>query len=218
MNPYAILGIRKNASLKTITSAYRRLAKSNHPDHCPGDEQAAARFNDVRKAYEVLSDPVRREAYDRTGSVEEVKPVNPCQEFAVAISPLLAQLVQQMAKGGVSASANNVVEMLGKGVQEMQEKLKERLAELKASHKMLVDVAARFTVKEEGDENVLASIAKSHLQLVENDLKTIAAEQEKFARVAVDLKKYGYLFMPAMMLDGFLNMGTATSVSGWRLT
>lgn len=66
-NFYDVLGISKTASDKDIKQAYRRLARKHHPDVNPGDKSAEARFKEINTAYEVLSDPKKRKAYDKYG-------------------------------------------------------------------------------------------------------------------------------------------------------
>ena len=61
---YAILGIASDATTRQVKAAYRKLAKTHHPDACPGDPDAAARFRQITEAYETLADPIRRKAYD----------------------------------------------------------------------------------------------------------------------------------------------------------
>lgn len=61
---YAILGVPKNADAAAIKKAYRKLARTLHPDHNPGDNAAEARFKEVGEAYAVLSDPEQRQQYD----------------------------------------------------------------------------------------------------------------------------------------------------------
>jgi hypothetical protein len=63
---YALLGVKSDATLAQIKKAYRKLARLHHPDTNPGDPQAAARFRQITDAYDTLTDPARREAYDRT--------------------------------------------------------------------------------------------------------------------------------------------------------
>jgi hypothetical protein len=63
---YTLLGVEPDATPAQIKKAYRTLARQHHPDTNPGDADAAARFRDITVAYETLTDPKRREAYDRT--------------------------------------------------------------------------------------------------------------------------------------------------------
>ncbi len=67
-NPYDVLGVARSASADEIKAAFRRLGAQHHPDRNPDDEAAQDRFKEVNQAYQVLSDPQKRAAYDRWGS------------------------------------------------------------------------------------------------------------------------------------------------------
>jgi molecular chaperone DnaJ len=67
---YAALGVSRDASAQEIKGAFRRIARESHPDANPGDVEAEERFRRAAEAYEVLSDPQRRAAYDRGDMVD----------------------------------------------------------------------------------------------------------------------------------------------------
>jgi molecular chaperone DnaJ len=64
---YEILDVPKNADAAEIKKAYRKLAVKYHPDKNPGDHTAEEKFKELGQAYEALSDPDKRAAYDRYG-------------------------------------------------------------------------------------------------------------------------------------------------------
>src|SRR5881394_3054812 len=66
---YTVLGVAKNASDEDIKKAYRKLAMKHHPDRNQGDgtKKAEEHFKEAKEAYEMLSDPQKRAAYDQFG-------------------------------------------------------------------------------------------------------------------------------------------------------
>lgn len=72
---YAVLGVRRDASQEEIKKAFRRLARELHPDVNP-DPKTQERFKEINAAYEVLSDPQKKQVYDLGG--------DPCPRRAAA--------------------------------------------------------------------------------------------------------------------------------------
>jgi molecular chaperone DnaJ len=64
---YKVLDVPKTATEADIKKAYRRLAMKYHPDRNPDDAEAEGRFKEAKEAYEVLTDPHKRAAYDQYG-------------------------------------------------------------------------------------------------------------------------------------------------------
>ena len=68
-NLYETLGVARDADADALRKAYRKLAKKFHPDANPDDKAAEERFKEISRAYDVLSDPEKRRAYDEFGDI-----------------------------------------------------------------------------------------------------------------------------------------------------
>ena len=64
---YTVLGVNRDASDEDIKKAYRKLAMKHHPDRNPNDRTSEEKFKEAKAAYEILSDPKKRAAYNQFG-------------------------------------------------------------------------------------------------------------------------------------------------------
>lgn len=79
-DPYAVLGVARDADAAAIKSAYRALAKKLHPDLHPGDAKGEARFKAVTAAYDLLGDAERRRRFD-AGEIDGQGAERPARSF-----------------------------------------------------------------------------------------------------------------------------------------
>src|ERR1700758_3547690 len=68
---YQTLGVERGASEDDVRKAYRKLARKHHPDLNPGDKASEERFKKVQEAYDILSDPKKKQMYDQFGFYSE---------------------------------------------------------------------------------------------------------------------------------------------------
>lgn len=130
---YRILGLPRSASMPDVKAAYLRLAKKFHPDVNPDSKDwAAGMFKEVSEAYELLSDPAKRRAYDLVGRVrqmpqaQQARPVDPikavvdllCNVAAPYVPPdqlreVLNRKIQEQGVSGRPASLVDLAERIG---------------------------------------------------------------------------------------------------------
>jgi molecular chaperone DnaJ len=71
---YELLGVQRKATAKEIRAAFRKLARKYHPDLNPGDKASEDKFKQLQEAYDILSDPKKRQMYDQYGFYSENVP------------------------------------------------------------------------------------------------------------------------------------------------
>lgn len=185
---YAVLGVRRNASLKTISAAYRQRFKSAHPD-TGGSVEA---FTLLKLARDVLMDPVRRKAYDTTGKYEDTAPDNDLPAALGLISSLLDQVVGDLVNRQMLPLRSDLVEMVRK-------KLMGQLHDGESNCKLVARgvsiwtaAAGRFKAKA-GTTNHLQALALAKAR----DLSEQLEKMEKHTAIvnnAIQLLADGYKF------------------------
>jgi curved DNA-binding protein CbpA len=96
VNPYEVLGVDQAASPEVVRRAYRKRAKKAHPD---GGGTAKA-FDELRRSMIVLSDPARKEKYDRTGEVDSESVDNTLGQAISRIVDVVIRAATKMANVG----------------------------------------------------------------------------------------------------------------------
>jgi DnaJ-class molecular chaperone len=116
-DPYAILGVKREASQDEIRSAYRGLAKKLHPDLNPGDKQAEEKFKQVSAAYDLLGDPEKRARFER-GEIDASGAERPRERYYRDFHTAGANENPYHTTGGFADFVENediLAEILGRG-------------------------------------------------------------------------------------------------------
>jgi DnaJ-class molecular chaperone len=116
-DPYAILGVKRDATQDEIRSAYRALAKKLHPDLNPGDKQAEEKFKQVAVAYDLLGDAEKRARFDR-GEIDASGAERPRERYYRDFHTAGAQDHAYSTSGGFADFMDNediLAEILGRG-------------------------------------------------------------------------------------------------------
>ncbi|KAI3505066.1 hypothetical protein L1887_26946 [Cichorium endivia] len=132
---YDVLGVNPLASDDDIRKAYYLKARQVHPDKNPNDPQAAERFQVLGEAYQVLSDPVKRDAYDRNGkcSISKDTMLDSTAVFAVLFgSELFEDYIGHLAVATMASAElvgeNDSPELLHQRLKTIQREREEKLA------------------------------------------------------------------------------------------
>lgn len=187
---YEVLGVDRGASPGDIRRAGRALLKRHHPDHNPGDDQAAGRYTAVERAYRVLDDPDRRARYDATGRADDPTD-RTAAELAGTLCHALATVVRLASEQGVSVTGVNLVEHMRRFLREGAAAGEKKMAAVKRNADALASTIDRFTTHGDG-ENLLAAVARNHLAAVRAEQQMVEAELGRIRRALEHLKTCGY--------------------------
>jgi DnaJ-class molecular chaperone len=182
---YKTLGVRRRADQQEIKDQYRFLSKKYHPDKKDGN---ADRFKELANAYEVLSDPVRRAFYDRTGSDVTEK------EYDRKAGGLLQQIFQLIVSqnGLAKIITMDMISLIKENLDTGTIELEKNIDTARKSRAAIGKILKR--VKHENKMNPISVMLKHEIQKHTETIMQSKHEQMVGERAIEMLTKYGFDF------------------------
>lgn len=151
MNPYVELEVSRTATSEEIKARYRILANLHHPDR-GGDEEV---FKQIKLAYEILIDPIRRKEYDLTGNASlETNIRNDALDY-------IAQMVNRIVPA-FDANKDNLIDLMVKEVTTIKQDCDTNILTCKRFQSNLQIVMQKTRIKTDG-ENLLLKLLQTQL-------------------------------------------------------
>lgn len=175
-NPYDILGVSKDADIAAIRKAYRHAAKRAHPDG-GGNEK---RFELVKLAHDVLTDPQRRAKYDATGSLDPKEPDNALSDVLNIIMGAMDNAIRSCEQEGARPEQCDMIQRMTRAVNAGTREREQKRQVLRDAEAKVQRLQGRFRTKKSAVnfiEDMLArSLANIAPQIQQLDRFDIAAK------------------------------------------
>lgn len=179
LNPYKTLGIEPGATKKQICAAYRKMASIHHPDKNPDDPYAKTRFQQVKEAYEILTDPDRLARYEKG---EDPKKVD---LRGLATGLLVSSFFEVLKTKGDRRIISNILQYMERKNDRAELKDKD-IAEAMGN---LDRVKERFSYNG-SEENLFSDVIDSEYRKLEEALAGLNQEREVIVLAKKMLKAY----------------------------
>lgn len=153
MNPYDELGVSVHATSEEIRQKYRTLAQIHHPDK-GGDEE---KFKRIKFAYEILSDPIRRNEYDTTGKFGTDTSIK--DEALHGLAQLLFSLINNF-----NPEQDNLIVLMTNKITEIKQEMSNNLNLCNGYIDKLNKIAIRLKIKTD-KENILQGFVNTQIEM-----------------------------------------------------
>jgi len=180
MNPYEILELDKNASIEDIKYKYRQLANKYHPDK-GGDTE---KFKLINLAYDILTDPIRRQSFDDTGTFfTDTRIVN---DAKYKLQELFNTFINPH-----DPDSQDLIIIMKFELDRRHNYTKERIDAIKKTITKLEKVKSKVKLKKQ-TENFLVDLLNQSLDQCQRDLQDTIHEEKVFTYLTYILNNYDY--------------------------
>lgn len=210
-DPYSVLGMYEvdggiPNSARTqdeIHTAYRYQARHTHPDSGGSAED----FNEVRAAYDVLSDPGRRAHYDKTGEALQVEADN----ADVGPNELIGKFLQNAISGPTDPQYHDLIRAMTLAIDKEIDGFQQQIEMLRGARDRAKDLVTRISHIETGGDNSLNRMLQWSGEQAEAQITNLLAQIEMSKRAKEILKQYK--FNVAQKRETFYGASSTTSAA-----
>jgi curved DNA-binding protein CbpA len=181
IEPYELLGVAREADDAAIKAAYRRLAKSSHPDS-GGDADS---FAQLKLAYELLKDPIRRKVYDETGYDPQLAEVKDLEGLLI-----LEKIINDMVLDEREPGSFDPVAMMRRKLTDEVVQARFHVFELERHRGRIRNHIDRISTRPTAD--VLGSMLRTRVSSITDAIEKASKHVEAIERAYEMLEGYGY--------------------------
>lgn len=178
MNPYEELEVGKDATTEEIKRAYKKKAKTTHPD-IGGDAEA---FDRINQAYVVLSDPEKRNYYDQTGQFKE--------EMRDRHIHIVINLFKDVLSKNVPFT-QNYIDVMQNALRSKHAELSMKITIVEKNKKRLEKVKAKIKYKGKSN-NLILRLTEETIGQCDNEIRAYKNELEEIKKAIVFLDNYDF--------------------------
>ncbi len=181
---YQVLGVKRGAAQEDIQRAYRRKAKTSHPD-AGGSVEA---FSELAMAYGVLSDPNRRERYDLTGEVDPPS----ANTLDASAFEIIAQKLGLIIHADQDVTGLDIGSLIETAICEDMARRRANIANHRRAIERTAKLRAKIKRKANGQENMLAKVLDWHEIVSKEQIRKSEAAVSSMERALDILKDYSF--------------------------
>ena len=182
---YQLLGLKRAATREEVRKAYRRKAKSSHPDS-GGSEEA---FNALTAAHDILADARRRERYDSTGEIEQARPDN----FDGSAIEVIAQKLGMIIHAEQDLTSLDIGAVIEQAIREDIALRKSSIANQRRAVERAAALRARVKRKASNADNMLARVLDWHESSAQDHVKKNEEAVRAMERALEILEGYSFI-------------------------
>lgn len=191
MNPYEILGVKKNDPERVIKREYRRLAQIHHPDNVETGNEA--KFEEIKLAYDILMDPARRKRFDEEGRVDEIKNISKAiQTFMEMTINATVDAFNPIGMEMDDPNLVNIHNMILKKMKDAQRDIHNNLVTTQRKIHRCNKLIRNFSLKVEGEVDYIGNALRKKLGGLNEEMNRHKDAQRLSEETIRIMEMYGY--------------------------